>query len=66
MAQTDISDGFKKLDKKARIFPRYDNLRKDQEKLKKKVSNSFDKNEKFLKTQLTEWSEKKTRISKNN
>jgi hypothetical protein len=59
MAQIDISQGFKNLDKDAQIFPKYRELKKDQKNLKKKVSNSFDKSEKFLKTQLSEWSEKK-------
>jgi len=64
MAQIDISDGFKNLNKEAQIFPTYNKLRNDQKKLKKKVSNSFDKSEKFLKTQLSEWSEKKQEYQK--
>lgn len=65
MAEIDISQGFKKLDKEAQIFPKYKELKKDQKNLKKKVSNSFDKSEKFLKTQLSEWSEKKQEYQKN-
>ena len=64
MAEIDISQGFKKLDKEAQIFPKYKELKKDQKNLKKKVSNSFDKSEKFLKTELSEWSEKKQEYQK--
>ena len=55
----DVSESFKKVDKEAQIFPTYKKLRADQKKLEKKVSNSFDTSENFLKTQLSEWSEKK-------
>jgi len=47
MAQIDISEGFKKLDKEAQVFPKYKELKKDQKNLKKKVSNSFDKMKNF-------------------
>lgn len=59
MPNIDISQGFKKIDKEAQIFPKYKELKEFNKKLKKKTSDSFDKSEKFLKTQLSEWSEKK-------
>ena len=55
----DVQSSFQKVDKEAQIFPIYKQLRADQKKLEKKVSDSFDKNENKLKTQLSEWSEKK-------
>lgn len=55
----DVQSSFQKVDKEAQIFPVYKQLKEDQKKLEKKVSNSFDKNENKLKTQLSEWSEKK-------
>jgi hypothetical protein len=59
MAEVDISQGFKKVDKAAQVFPKYKELKDSQKKLKKKASDSFDKSEKYLKTQLSEWSENK-------
>ena len=60
----DIGQGFKTIDKKAQIYPKYKKIRDDQKKLKKKVSDSFDKSEKFAKTQLSEWSSKKQKYQK--
>lgn len=55
----DVSEGFKRVDKAAEVFPIYKKLKKDQKDLKKKVSNSFDKNENLVKSYLDEWKEKK-------
>lgn len=55
----DVQESFKKVDKEAQIFPTYKRLRAEQKRLEKKVSSSFDTNENYLKTQLSEWSEKK-------
>lgn len=55
----DVSQSFKKVDKAAQVFPIYKQLRTDQKKLQKVASDSFDISEKFSKTQLSEWSEKK-------
>lgn len=58
----DVQNSFKKVDKAAQVFPVYKQLRDDQKKLEKKVSNSFDKNENKIKTQLGEWTEKKQKF----
>ena len=55
----EVSQSFKKVDKAAQVFPIYKQLRTDQKRLQKIASDSFDTGEKYLKTQLSEWSEKK-------
>ncbi len=55
----EVGQSFKKVDKAAQVFPVYKQLREDQKKLQKRASDSFDTGEQFLKTQLSEWSEKK-------
>ena len=58
----DISESFKKIDKEAQIYPTYKKLKEDETKLKKKVSDSFDKSENFLKNQLSELKDKKQKF----
>jgi len=55
----DLKDGYKRIDKAAEVFPIYKKLKKDQKDLRKKVSDSFDKNENLVKTYLDDWKEKK-------
>ena len=52
MAEVDISQGFKRVDKAAQVFPKYRELKDSQKKLKKKASDSFDKSEKYLKNNI--------------